>query len=324
MARRDRSIERATRSATSCSRRTSPSLKLRCVRLPTCSTPTTVPSTISVTPSRERTFFSRISGLTTVTGESSRFGMTTGSRVAATRPANPRATGSRKPRSTSSSSPLAALAARVRPSSSTRRTAAVSAFRMSVTRSRSSSSRSSRSRYASVASVTRSTSSSRAAASSADADSPGISSWFVGSGVIVPGRSLGSQVSRVGLGFAVLFGRDRGVGLDLLRDDHQEVPLGVPGEPEDALGLLGLIGCPQLVGVVAEQVLEVELALRVELLEHDLGALAEAALDRLAIEVELVVYPHVHTAAGHPGARPRADVAEDDGTAGGHVLEGEP
>ena len=38
-------------------------------------------------------------------------------------------------------------------------------------------------------------------------------------------------------------------------------------------------------GVVAEQVLDVEQALGVEVLELDLGALAEPALDRLAVEV---------------------------------------
>ena len=72
-----------------------------------------------------------------------------------------------------------------------------------------------------------------------------------------------------------------------------------------------------------EQVLEIELPLRVELLEHDLGALAQAALDRLAVEVELVADPHVHAAAGHAGTGPGADIAEDDGTSGRHVLEGE-
>ena len=84
-----------------------------------------------------------------------------------------------------------------------------------------------------------------------------------------------------------------------------------------------LAPCSQLVDVVVEQVLEVEHALGVELGQLDLGALAEAALDRLAIEVPLGVDAHVDPASGHPGARPRADVAEHDGAAGGHVLEGE-
>ena len=98
---------------------------------------------------------------------------------------------------------------------------------------------------------------------------------------------------------------------------------GVGGEGHDALGLLVLVGGAELVGVVAEQVLEVELALGVELLELDHGALAEAALDRVAVEVPLVVDADVDAAAGHAGAGPGADVAEDDGAAGGHVLEGE-
>ena len=58
----------------------------------------------------------------------------------------------------------------------------------------------------------------------------------------------------------------------------------VGGEAQDALGLLVLVGGAQLRRVVAEQVLDVEQALGVELLELDLGALAEAALDRLAVE----------------------------------------
>ena len=82
-----------------------------------------------------------------------------------------------------------------------------------------------------------------------------------------------------------LLRRNRRIRLNLLRDDHQEVGLGVGDQAGDAVGLVGLVGRAELVGVVAEQVLEVELALGVELLELDLGALAEAALDRLAVEV---------------------------------------
>ena len=58
-------------------------------------------------------------------------------------------------------------------------------------------------------------------------------------------------------------------------------------------------------------------------LELDLGALAEAALDRLAVEVPMALCADVDAAAGHPGAGPGADVAEHDGAARGHVLEGE-
>ena len=65
------------------------------------------------------------------------------------------------------------------------------------------------------------------------------------------------------------------------------------------------------------------IALGVELGELDLGALAEAALDRLAVEVPLGVDAHVDAPAGHPGAGPGADVAEHDGAARGHVLERE-
>src|SRR5262249_47694562 len=42
-----------------------------------------------------------------------------------------------------------------------------------------------------------------------------------------------------------------------------------------------------------------------------------------AVEVPLIVDPDVDPPAGHPGTGPRADVAEHDRTAGGHVLEGE-
>src|SRR5215207_5799809 len=74
---------------------------------------------------------------------------------------------------------------------------------------------------------------------------------------------------------------------------------------------------------MTDQVLQVELSLGVEFLEAHLGALAEAALDRSAAKVPLVVYAHVDAATGHPGARPGADVAEDHGAPRCHVLEGE-
>ena len=88
---------------------------------------------------------------------------------------------------------------------------------------------------------------------------------------------------------APLLRRDARVRLDLVRDDHQEVLRGRGGEAEHALGLLVLAGRAQLVGVVAEEVLDVELALGVEVRQLDLGALAEAALDRVAVEVPVRV-----------------------------------
>ena len=45
--------------------------------------------------------------------------------------------------------------------------------------------------------------------------------------------------------------------------------------------------------------------------------------DRLAVEVPLGVLAHVDAPAGHPGARPGADVAEDHSAARRHVLERE-
>ena len=64
-------------------------------------------------------------------------------------------------------------------------------------------------------------------------------------------------------------------------------------------------------------------ALGVELAQVHLRPLAEPALDRLGVEVPLRVDPAVDAAAGHPGAGPRADVAEHDRAARGHVLERE-
>src|SRR3954451_21807938 len=90
-----------------------------------------------------------------------------------------------------------------------------------------------------------------------------------------------------------LLGRDRGVRLNLLRDDHQEVRLGWRYEALDTVGLDRLVGGSELADVVAEQILEVELALGVEVLELHLGALPEAALDHIAIEPQLVAGPHV-------------------------------
>src|SRR5262245_58240652 len=120
-----------------------------------------------------------------------------------------------------------------------------------------------------------------------------------------------------------LLGGDARIRLDLLRDDHQEVRLGVTYEALDAVRLVALLGGPELIRVVTDQVLEIELALRVELLEFHLGALTEPPLDGLPIDVQLVVRPDVDATTGHPGAGPGPDVAEDHGATRGHVLEGE-
>src|SRR4051794_13165774 len=73
---------------------------------------------------------------------------------------------------------------------------------------------------------------------------------------------------------------------------------------------------------MAEQVLDVEHALGVDLLQLDQRAFAEAALERVAIDAESVL-AHVDTSAGHPGAGPGTNVAEHDRPTGSHVLEGE-
>ena len=59
---------------------------------------------------------------------------------------------------------------------------------------------------------------------------------------------------------------------------------GAGGEAHDALGLLVLARGAQLRRVVAEQLLDVEHALSVELRPAHLGALAQAPLHRLAVE----------------------------------------
>src|SRR5689334_22822903 len=74
---------------------------------------------------------------------------------------------------------------------------------------------------------------------------------------------------------------------------------------------------------MAEEVLDVEDALAVELVEVDLGPLPEAPLDRRAVEVPFRVDPAVDPPAGHPGAGPGAEVAEDHRPSRGHVLERE-
>ena len=104
--------------------------------------------------------------------------------------------------------------------------------------------------------------------------------------------------------------------------DHQEALGSAGGEAEHPLGLLVLVGGAQLGRVVAEQVLDVEHALGVDLGQLDLRALAEAPLHQLAVDAE-GADPDVDAAAGHPGAGPGPDVAEHDGAARGHVLEGE-
>ena len=121
---------------------------------------------------------------------------------------------------------------------------------------------------------------------------------------------------------APLLGRDARVRLDLVRDDHQEVAGRVGRQAEDAVGLFVLVGGAEFGGVVVHQVVDVEEPLGVEVLELDFGSLAEAALDRVAIDAEGVV-ADVDAAAGHAGAGPGAEVAEHQGAAGGHVLEGE-
>jgi len=74
---------------------------------------------------------------------------------------------------------------------------------------------------------------------------------------------------------------------------------------------------------VPEQVLHVEHPFGVDLLQLDQRALAEPALDRVPVDAEGVL-AHVDAAAGHPGAGPGPEVAQDDRPAGGHVLEGKP
>ncbi len=69
--------------------------------------------------------------------------------------------------------------------------------------------------------------------------------------------------------------------LHLLRDDHHEVRRRVGGQGEHALGFLVLTGRPQLLGVVAEQVVDVEQALGVEVAQLDFGAAADTPDVRL-------------------------------------------
>src|SRR5262245_46169110 len=76
-----------------------------------------------------------------------------------------------------------------------------------------------------------------------------------------------------------LLRRNTRVRLDLLGDDHEEMVGGGGGEVGDAVGLFWLGGGAEFVGVVPEEVLDVEEALVVQVLEGDDGALAEAALD---------------------------------------------
>src|SRR5262245_464455 len=141
-----------------------------------------------------------------------------------------------------------------------------------------------------------------------------LSSWSVRSGVNAPPPARSFALLR----------RDRRIGLNLLRDDHQEVGLRPADEALHALGLHRLIRRAQLIGVVTQQVLEIELALGVEYLELHLGALAEAALDRCSVQSQLVADANVDASAGHPGAGPGANVPEHDRPARGHVFEGEP
>ena len=61
---------------------------------------------------------------------------------------------------------------------------------------------------------------------------------------------------------------------------------GARGERRDAVGFVVLVGRAEFVGVVAEEVLDVQLALGVELLEVDDGALAQAALDGVAVRFQ--------------------------------------
>ncbi|MNC96048.1 hypothetical protein D3C83_133190 [compost metagenome] len=63
-----------------------------------------------------------------------------------------------------------------------------------------------------------------------------------------------------------------------------------------------------------EEIFDVELALRVELLQLHFRSLAQARFDRLAVDAEGVV-ADIDAAAGHPGAGPGADVAEHQGAA---------
>src|SRR5262245_47531554 len=149
-----------------------------------------------------------------------------------------------------------------------------------------------------------------------------LSSWLAPSGVTAhpPDRSFALLGRDGGVDAAAefvaaddgeavhLFRRDGWIRLNPFRDDHQEVGLRVADETHDAVGLALLIGGSQLIRVVAQQVLEIELALGVELLELHLGAFAEAALDRRPVQPQLVADPDVDASAGHPGAGPGADV----------------
>ena len=67
-------------------------------------------------------------------------------------------------------------------------------------------------------------------------------------------------------GSAALLRRDVRVRLDLVRDDHQEVVRRAGAQADDALGLGVLARGPELLGVVAQQLLHVEDRLGVELL----------------------------------------------------------
>src|SRR5205085_1658268 len=96
----------------------------------------------------------------------------------------------------------------------------------------------------------------------------------------------------------------------------------IGGEVEDAVGLLVLTGGAELFGVAAEEVVDVEEGLGVEVLEFDFGAFAEAALDRPPVDAEGVV-ADVDASAGHTRTRPGAHGAlalEDRDPAAQHRL----
>ena len=102
------SIASATRSAARRSSSSSSSVNSRWVRVPTWSTPITLPRTRSGTPSSDSIPFSRRIGLRTCARSTS--SRTIGRASAATRPAKPPPTGILTPCSTSSSIPIAARA----------------------------------------------------------------------------------------------------------------------------------------------------------------------------------------------------------------------
>jgi len=72
--------------------------------------------------------------------------------------------------------------------------------------------------------------------------------------------------------------------------DHEEVAGPVGGQLHHPLDLVRLAGRAQFLAVAGEQLVDVDQALGVEVLELDFGAFAEPPYDRLAVDPEGDVY----------------------------------